>query len=144
MSNAVTLQVQGLDELKKRLQKLANAIEGSQVEQILLDAAQPIADQARAWAPEGPTGNLKRALLAKKLQRKGRKTAPVIAAVDRKIAPHAHLVEYGSQGRQHKSGKSTGSMPAKPYFRPAVDARKGDAARIIEDGLRRLIEGVSR
>ena len=36
----------------------------------------------------------------------------------------AHLIEFGSGPRQHKSGKSTGHMPAFPFLRPAWDANK--------------------
>jgi HK97 gp10 family phage protein len=48
----------------------------------------------------------------------------------KKMAPHAHLVEFGtaSRTRKNKSGKtvSTGSMPSSPFMRPAF--RKNTAA----------------
>jgi HK97 gp10 family phage protein len=34
---------------------------------------------------------------------------------------HAHLLEYGTAPRVRKDGKSTGTMPARPFWRPAYD-----------------------
>ncbi len=42
-------------------------------------------------------------------------------------SPHAHLVEFGTVERFHKSGKSVGRMPANPFIRPAWDS-SGEAA----------------
>ena len=37
---------------------------------------------------------------------------------------HAHLVEFGTAPRTTKSGASRGSMPARPFMRPAVDENR--------------------
>ena len=38
-------------------------------------------------------------------------------------SPHAHLYEFGTAPRFHaKTGKAVGSMPARPFLRPAWDA----------------------
>lgn len=50
-------------------------------------------------------------------------------------APHAHLVEFGTAPRKQKNGKSTGTMPAEPFIRPAFDAGKDRAIATIRDGL---------
>jgi HK97 gp10 family phage protein len=40
--------------------------------------------------------------------------------------PQAHLMEFGTGERFHKSGKSVGAIdPPRPYLRPAWDAHKG-------------------
>lgn len=49
--------------------------------------------------------------------------------------PHAHLVEFGTGARHHKSGKSTGVMPAQPFVRPAFDNRVDDAVITMKIGL---------
>lgn len=35
-------------------------------------------------------------------------------------SPHAHLIEYGTGPRYHKSGKHVGRGPAIPFFRQAL------------------------
>ena len=64
-------------------------------------------------------------------------------------APHAHLVEWGTGPRKFKKprqvrigGKwvvveSTGSMPAKPFFRPAVDENHPEILRRMRERLAR-------
>lgn len=48
-------------------------------------------------------------------------------------APHAHLVEFGTDPRFHKStGKSTGTMPAHPFVRPAWDSKSLEALGTIK------------
>lgn len=87
-----------------------------------------IAEEARTLAPLGPTGNLKRGIVAKE-NKKASGFAVVGAAyvgVDYGIAPHAHLVEFGARG---------GEMPAHPFIRPAVDAKQNEVLRAIEADL---------
>lgn len=49
--------------------------------------------------------------------------------------PHAHLVEFGTGERKHKSGKSTGVMPAQPFIRPAFDHNAAGAVVTMKEGL---------
>jgi hypothetical protein len=39
-------------------------------------------------------------------------------------APHAHLIEFGTGDRYHKSGKYVGFVLADPFMRPAWDANQ--------------------
>lgn len=50
-------------------------------------------------------------------------------------APHAHLVEFGTVPRFHKSGKSVGVMPAHPFVRPAWDGTSMAALSTIKTTL---------
>lgn len=43
---------------------------------------------------------------------------------DGKGAPHAHLLEFGTQPRFHKNGRFVGAVMADPFMRPAWDAHK--------------------
>ena len=49
--------------------------------------------------------------------------------------PVAPLVEFGTGDRKHKSGKSTGVMPAEPFVRPAFDNNVDRAIETIKAGL---------
>lgn len=56
-------------------------------------------------------------------------------------SPLAHLIEFGSGPRHHKtSGKSTGVMPATPVVRPAFDNEVDQAVLTIRQGLAEEIE----
>lgn len=47
---------------------------------------------------------------------------------NKRRAPHAHLVEFGTGPRFHKSGKYVGVMPPDPFVRPAWDRDGGATA----------------
>ena len=83
----------------------------------------------------------------------GETSLPQIAAVDRKKAPHAHLVEFGTSTRRvkvkrvlydKKTGKFfgtlVGEMPAKPFVRQSLQAKEGEAVAHVIEGIKRLIE----
>lgn len=91
-------------------------------------AANVIAAEARLRAPQGKTGNLKRGIVAKvnKILQQFSGVGAAYVGVDYKIAPHAHLVEYGGRG---------GEMPAQPFMRTAVDVKQAEAGKIVETDL---------
>lgn len=107
----ITFNVEGIDAMANKFQKLANALSCTVIENDAFEKARIIAEDARSRAPLGPTGNLKRSLIARLLDKRGNNPRTAIAAVDRKIAPHAHLIEFG-----------TCKMSARPFFRPAVES----------------------
>lgn len=123
------MNLEGIDALNKQLKKLAQSMEPEEVEPMLLEGAQAIAEDARDRAPLGPTGNLKRSLTAKLLKRTGNMPPVAVAAVDRKIAPHAHLVEFG-----------TSKAPAHPFFRPSVDTNGERVLTDLKDKLKDKID----
>jgi HK97 gp10 family phage protein len=141
------MQMKGADELNKNILELTKTIAPEKVEPILHEGAKVVADAARANAPVGPTGNLRRGIVDKVLQRKGQdKPAPAMAGIDYRIAPHAHLVEFGTAERYPKKktvlydkstgqffGTHVGPMPAHPFFRPAWDDNKDRIEKQIID-----------
>ena len=54
--------------------------------------------------------------------------------------PVSTLVEFGTGERQHKSGKSTGVMPAEPFVRPAFDNNVDQSIATIKAGLTEEIQ----
>lgn len=109
----LNFKIEGVALLTSKLDKLSSSIGGDSLKPDILTQAKIIAEDAKNRAPRGPTGNLKRSLHAKLMPG----SPPVaIAAVDRKIAPHGWIVEYGSS-----------RTSPHPYFRPAVDAHIGEA-----------------
>lgn len=149
----VNVELHGLDELNKKFGVLTRSLDPDRVEPVTHSAADIITREMRSRAPDGPTGNLKGAIRTVKLKREGNKPAPSIAAVDRKKAPHAHLVEFGTSTRRvkvkrvlydKKTGKFfgtlVGEMPAKPFVRQSLHAKEGEAVAHVIEGIKRLIE----
>lgn len=118
------MKIEGIEQFESNIKKLLNVTDFKEMKPVYLEAAELVRDRIKDNAPQGPTGNLKRSPVAKALDN------VVIAGIDRKIAPHAHLLEFG-----------TVKMAARPFFRPAIDTSKNDVAEIIKNGARENIEG---
>lgn len=122
-------------ELDSMLEQLPKAMGKTVLRNALKKAGEPTKIAATANAVQR-TGNLAGSIVVSQKLKRGqrrhknrdRSTVEVFVGA---TAPHAYLVEWGSTDREHKSGKSTGSMPAQPFFRTAWDATKGEALRIL-------------
>jgi HK97 gp10 family phage protein len=148
MADGVTVKPLGLKELRSQIANLAKALSPEKSEPVLYRGAEIIGDSARAKAAYNPRRkkgiHLRDAVIVKKLKRFGKEPAPSIAAVDRKKAPHAHLVEHGSGERVDKRGRKLGRMPARPFMRPAFDQNKRRVLEQVERELGQLIDEAVR
>ncbi|MTI95182.1 MAG: hypothetical protein FH749_06795 [Firmicutes bacterium] len=141
MGFRIEVDVRGVEAAEKKIKSLLSAVDSTDVENVMLSGARIIKKEARGRVRGKKTGRLKRSLVAKKSKRRGNMFRSAFAAVDRKKAPHAHLYESGTVERHHRSGKSVGRMPSKPFFEPAVINKKADVEREITNGLRRIVRG---
>jgi HK97 gp10 family phage protein len=133
------VRLEGVGELQAKIKELKGNLGNNKIEESLLDGATEIADEMRRLAPEGPTGKLKRSIISKLLSRIGDNPRTALAGVNRKKAPHAHLVEFGTVERVQKTtGRRTGHMPAHPFVRPAADANINRIYKEIVDKLEYL------
>lgn len=133
-------EVTGFDELTKALEKLAKSVDKSEQEKIIKGSIKDVADRIRSNAPIGPSKNLKRSVVEKMMPRSDRFPTIGIAAIDRKIAPHAHLVEFGSAPRyQKKTGRYVGEMPPNPFIRRSWDQSKSNVLNNIENELKNAV-----
>ena len=128
MANKVNIKIDGLKELEKDFKRLTKCFKPEEIKKVAVDSAEIIRADAARRAPLGPTGNLKKSNIVKTLDR-NKKRPSAIAAVDRKVAPHAHLLEFG-----------TAKMSAKPFFRPAVESQGDKAASKFRDSLEKLVK----
>lgn len=133
------VQVQGMDEVLKRLNKAVHGLNAEQIEGVLLQGSRVIkrAIERRIGSRfKVKTGRLERSTRNKRSKYRGTTFASVFAAIDRgkaKGAPHAHLLEFG-----------TSKMPAKPFFRPAVDETQAEVAQVVEKGISKLLGDAER
>ena len=148
-----TVHIEGVEDLVETIDRMIEGVKPSKIEPVLDKAAGKIAREVRARAPVGPTGNLKRAVKKKKLQRWFGSPAPVIVAIDRKKAPHAWLVTHGTSGIRRVDlphytilgGRlvlitQTGIMPPNRFFAESIEAKQGEALSTIEKGVEKILE----
>ena len=134
--------LQGLDECLKNIDKVKANLTPDRIEPVLLRGASVIAQAAINKAPQGPTGNLKRGIVAKLLQRRDdNKPAVAMAGIHYGIAPHAHLVENGHFQTKTRGGLASRWVPPHPFFRPAVDENGDAVIEAVIAELNTMIEG---
>ena len=132
---AVECRVTGLEDLQRDLNKLASALSPKELQPILQVEAGQFARKLSAVPPPlGPTGNLRRGVQAWSPKiTKNHPYAMARAGVKYKIAPHVHLVEYGTAERYTKSGAYRGSGRPAHFIWPLVERElPGILNRIIE------------
>jgi len=134
-TNTVQFVLTGEKELKWMLESLPRKMSGPVVRKALREGSKPILAAARAAAPVGDTGNLKKSMspgrgIRIKTYRNSGVTLAVIGP-SWPLGAHGHLIEFGTKLRETETGASRGVGPAIPFLRPAFDANVGRAQRII-------------
>lgn len=129
-------QIEGIEEIQANLARVLDEVTGEQAKDVYYEAGKILRDAARAKAPYD-TGRVKGTHLRDAIfVDRGEKIKPnVLVGVRYKApgAPHAHLIEYGS----HKA-------PAQPYMRPAISGTASRIGKVIEQGLRKVIENAPK
>ena len=149
------IKVSGLRELERALAELPKATAKNTLKRTLKLAAQPIADKARALAPEN-FGTLKRGIIVttkkppnhdvgkkaySKAKKAGASNAEAVAAMRtaRRVAPgvfaEAFVGVTKNVGHAVPQEFGTVNHPAQPFMRPAWDAEKETALDIIKNEL---------
>lgn len=135
-------EIKGFDEISASITRLSKALPPEQVEPVYRKGASIIAKVIRKNIPIGPTKNLRKSLRVKKLKRHNSGAAAYIVAIDRKRAPHAHLVEDGHKVKRKKDGEVVGYSKPHPFFSPGVDASENEALQFVEDKLMTMLDKV--
>lgn len=137
MAEQKAIVLEGVPELLKKIEALR--IDSEEVDAILYRGAKELQGKIRAVAPLGPTGNLRKGIVAKRPNRGGYFRS-VFTATDFHKAPHSHLVEFGHRIVTH-SGVDTGRRArAVPFFWPTAEREMpGIGQRIVND-LQQLLE----
>lgn len=149
----VTLQVDGFDDVVRRLKATQDSVEARNIERVLLNyGARPIRDEWKRRAPRGQTGNLQKGIVAKVGKRRfAQAIGTVLAATN---APHSYLVLLGTKAHRiaakTKRALKFGDRWAKSVKHPGAKANNfteeglaavlPDIQRDIPEGFRILIE----
>lgn len=153
---ARSITIKGIDELQKVVMALRLNVR-SEASQVLRNALRPVMAEAERLAPLGPTGNLRRSLIAMAPKsQKGAKPYALGLGVW-KWAPHLHLVAFGRKRVKPGSAKGTATGkkalfghgfgprktagPTKPntFFVDAVASKRSEAGILATQGMKDLI-----
>lgn len=137
-------RVEGLEEIQENLARVIDSTTGRHAKNVYVKAAlygkTVIRGQIYARGLH-VTGNLDHGVYAAN----GDDNKPnALLGMNYRIAPHAHIVEFGTVLRHLKSGKSTGIMPAQPYFRPGITLASPGMGAITKEGLAEVIENAPK
>jgi HK97 gp10 family phage protein len=164
-NNRIDVSIEGLEELLMQFAEMAKFPDEKQMEKELLKRARTLRDQIKQKAPRGKagsgtfdtgigsfkfrTGMLKKSIQARKWSARRRiKGAPsVYTAVDRKKAPHAHLVEFGSRNMRYPRIFTTfeqGGKVYKKWIGFKTSKKKKKVLHFFMDGKEIFAKNVSR
>ena len=140
MSLRLDAKLLGAGDVEKLLSKLPDKIGAKVLKQSMRAATKPMVKQAKSLAPKR-TGKLQKSIKVKDSRKKIKGNHAVLFGVT-KEAPHAHLIEYGTQPHaikvKDKRFLKIGGLEifglkevhhpgtrARPFLRPAFDMGKG-------------------
>lgn len=137
-----SFKVDGLREIDNALAALPKATSKAVVRRALAKELQPVADMANSLWPGsrddafGVSSKLKRG----QPESEASATGVTMYVGSTRNAPHAHLVEWGTGPRFHKSGKYVGAAAPQPMLTPSWDSLKGQILEGLAASLREEIE----
>lgn len=142
--NAITVEVKGLKELEQKLAQLPAAVGYKALSGALMSAGNEIAKEAKRLAPKGSVEHY----LGTKAKAKGKKAEPgnLRAHIRRTKVKET---KYSAEVRIGWTSKAfygqfvefgTARQPARPFLRPAFEAKKEKALEVFKKRLAVLIE----
>lgn len=136
----ISAVIQGIPDLNSKFERVLDAIDKPEIEPIVMAGARKMRGHVRRGAPKGHTGNLKRGVQAKKLQRRYGYPVAAVVQPNWKKAPHTRWVNEGighirvptEKARKlapgstwfwpgHGRVSNTGRMGANPFYKSAFD-----------------------
>jgi hypothetical protein len=157
----VTVKVDGYQQAFRALNAIGKAVHSERMNEVLYKGARTIAHYAGDLAPIGPTGNLKRSLIAAPARVSPSLPPAAFALVKRKIAPHLHLVSFGTKPhviapKQRKRLKIGGSShpisggvahpgsEGNPFFERAVRDTRSIVRAAIREEMKDVVTEAAR
>ena len=146
MTESTEIEVTGFKELQDLLLALPDDLAAGVIKKAFYNAAVVVKKAAQENCPVSETDHtykgeiipagalLKSIRIARPTKKQSLRQDMLlyILKAGGKAAPHAWLVEFGSAPRARDNGGKTGSMPANPFFRKAIDEKAGAALDAIQ------------
>jgi hypothetical protein len=130
----MSLKLIGMAAIADALTSLGDAKNyAGDISESILAEADSMRDTIKSEAPQGPTGNLKKSVQSGLFKARQGKPIAGFVRVNRRTAPHAHLVEFGAR---------SGRMPSNSFFARGVAKSKGPVLDKISDKIAKAIDGI--
>ncbi len=147
MAKSISIYFRNLKNVQDNLAEFGMRLDPQTLTDILYEEALKIRAKAAENAQsifQRKTGNLEQSLVARPT--KSTKRGGAWSKAWYKVAPHAHLLEFGHRIVGHKPAKmSTGKIvPARPFFKPAVEFMKAEIRASIRNKVKQLLGRPSR
>lgn len=123
-------KVLGLDEIQRKLDTLPDKIQ----QRVLASGNGAVARAIAKEMKTGLSGSIHPFLGAVKVASdpEKRKTKGYIIGLRKPFSSLAHFFEFGTGPRTQKTtGRYTGSMPAQPFMRPAIEGMSAEDVELI-------------
>jgi len=128
---SVKISLSGAVELDRCLKGLPKVLQNNLLQNAHVAAAKPLVDAAKANAPLGETGNLKRSIGVERISLSTSDGTGVVQVGPRRKGGykgyHAHLVEYGKKNRGERGDRSR----AIPFMQDAFGMTKREVEKNI-------------
>ncbi|MCH7411156.1 HK97 gp10 family phage protein [Belliella sp. DSM 111904] len=149
------IDLRGDADLIKKLKKVQTKTGIAAIKKALRKAGNKIKNSVKQNAPID-SGNLKRSIKVFNDNSRGSKGGALLrVGADRKIAPHAHLVEFGTDERQLNKPsiitistgqtftvKHTGKMPANDFFNRGYESSKQSAIDTFTSEIKQALNNI--
>jgi len=129
MAISPQVEVVGLRDLSRFLNRIDDGL-AKELRPTLLDAARPIADEAKANAPRGETGKLADSVTVRATQR-----SATVKVGSKARVPYARPVHWGWPNR---------NITAQPFLFDAVEHRANEVRARLADGIFDLLARAQR
>ncbi len=139
MADFFELEVTGIDETLNALFRLDAAVRTDISARAIRSAVTAFEGPMRAAAP----GALSQNILSEVRSYQGGLTTIGVVGPSLAVSGLAHIVHDGTVERFHKSGKSTGRMPANPFVENTFVSHQSRAMSILSSELAAGIERVA-
>lgn len=143
--------LQGVEELDKAFRSLPDAVGKSVLIGALREAAVPVRDDAKSFAPHDDGDLIDSIQISTRLTnsqkpafRAGRFSGTVFVGPSHPKGSHGVLVEFGTGPRYNKAGKYLGVMPPQPFMRTAWDQNQDRILKILREIIWSKLKGAAR
>lgn len=131
MTGFFELEVTGIEETRDALFQLESAMRTDIASRAMRAAVTVFEGPMRAAAP----GALSRNIMAEVRSYQGGLSTVGVVGPTVAVSGMAHIVHYGTAERHHKSGKSTGRMPANPFVERTFISYQSRALSVLSSEL---------
>ena len=141
------VRLKGAEDIKQRLNLLPKEIAGQELREVAMQGAEVIRRQAEANALAHKKSGTLAGDIHAEIARESLGQQVIVHIGPGKEGWYGRLLEFGHaivRGRRKAEKRVIGQVPPHPWLRPAFDATKEQAQKLMADEFRRRLERIWR